>query len=87
MLGSIYPLRYRANFTTLSVIVMSWILKGLIYMTTHPLLDLEPVWHSSQQLPEFFFFLLNTHFQNSFVDEAIFLLLSQRYELRWSWKK
>jgi len=36
-----------------------------------------PVWYNSQQLRE----LLYTYFQNSFISEAIFLLLSQRHEL------
>jgi hypothetical protein len=40
---------------------------------------LGPVWHSLQQLYELFFFP-NTHLQNSFMGEVVFLL-SQKHEL------
>ena len=47
---------------------------------------LGPVWYSSQQLHELFF-LPNTYFQNSFMGEAVFFLLSQRHKLDEAGKK
>jgi len=40
----------------------------------------RPVWYRSQQLHELFF-LPNTYFQNSFMGEAVFPLLSQKHKL------